>query len=147
METGSLSSWLKVLLINSFFPLAFPPVGYCCFDAWPAVVNIPFTLFPLVLNRGSFYKGSLLFPSLDHPWFFMKPNSFLNQERLELRYLATSASYLGPRNIFSVSENTVALSFSIDSAIFLSPTKDIRTLKRIIYRHEFIACPKSKMTW
>ena len=99
----------------------------------------PIFLFP---NRWLFPKGLpsisllgflIIYRTKEFFWYIFK-----------LRDLTTSSSYLDPKSIFSASENAAALSFSMDSALFLSPTTGIRTLRRLMQKQEFTACPGSR---
>ena len=85
--------------INKFFSYSFPVllVGYCCWKVWPAAMNIPLSL---VLNRMSFWKSWLLFPSLDDPSFFTERKGSFDLF-FKLKLLTTSSSYLGLNNTFS----------------------------------------------
>ena len=108
--------------------------------------EIPLPLFLCFKIGGLFERATLYFPS----WMIL--DSLLNQIVplicfLELRDLAISSSYVDPNNISSAPVYSVALCFSTDSALFLSPTKDIRTLKCLMHKQDFIACPRSKTTW
>ena len=108
--------------------------------------EIPLLLFLCFKIGGLFERATVYFPS----WMIL--DSLLNQIVplicfLELRDLVISSSYVDPNNISSAPVYSVALCFSTDSALFLSPTKDIRTLKCLMHKQDFIACPRSKTTW
>ena len=88
-------------------------------------ILIPYLpLFPLVLNSGPFQRGYFLFPYLDDSCVFIEAKSSFDLF-FGFRDLILS-------NIISLSVNNVALTFSVNSSLSLSPTRDIRALKCLI---------------